>query len=135
MGRVLASDNTATASATVPIIGTAGVTIADIYSVVVPPSRDYSNVKVTAVVEILTAVGATAQAVNFDIRANGIANNVAATHTYAFTTRAAVDRVLNTYTAVIPNINHGGTLKLQFSAAAADANAAVVGKSLVVEAV
>ena len=135
MGRVLASTITASTPTTVPIIGAAGVTIADIFSVTVPPSRDYADVKVTVVIEILNTGTATAQAVNFDIRANSIANSVAATKSFAHTTRAVIDRVVNTYVAVLPGINQGGVLKVQFSAAAADAQATVTGLALTVEAV
>ena len=74
MGRVLAQTTTSSTPTTVPIVGALGVTIADIFSVTVPPSRDYDLVKITAVVEMLTTGTSAAQAVNFDVRPNGATN-------------------------------------------------------------
>lgn len=135
MGRVLAVNNTASTPTTVPIIGASGVTIADIFTAVLPPSRDFDYVKVTATVEILTTGTSAAQAVNFDLRTNSAANSVAANESFVHTTRAVIDRNAHTYTTILPGVNQGGTVKFQFSAVAADAQTTVTGLNFEVEAI
>lgn len=135
MGKTLVTDYTAETPFTVTAEGASGATITNVYSVTLPPSKEYNYVKVTAMIEILQAAGSTAQAITFDIRAGGKANSVAEDVSFEHTTRAVIDRILNTYVAILPNVNGGGTLKVQNYGAAADANTTITGRGLTVEAI
>lgn len=137
MSRVLYTNHTATATNEGVLAPTADDAAAeDIYSITLSPSRDYPNVRVTVLLEVYQSATALSQAVTFKIRAGGKANSVTADASFEHTTRnGIIDRQLNHYSATLPNINGGGTLKVQVMATADDAETDITGKGLFVEAV
>jgi hypothetical protein len=134
--RVLYSDLVEETPITVPAEGASGVTIADVYSVDLPPSKDHKYIRVTAMVELYQSATATAQNVTFDIRAAGKAKSVAEDVSFIHTVRnGIIDRQLLTYEALI-EANGGGTCKFQvYGATSADAQVTITGKGFMVEAV
>jgi hypothetical protein len=132
--QVLALNNTATTPVAVPAEGASGATIADIYSVVIPPIRERAGIKITANLLITMAAGSTAQAVTIDIRASGQTNAVAEDKTYQIHTTAGAKLIEDTVEAFLP-ITRGGAVKVQVFGAAADANTTFTGKNLTIVAV
>lgn len=137
MSRVLYTNHTATATNEGVLAPTADDAAAEnIYSITVPPSRDYPNIRVTTLLEVYQSATALSQAVTFKIRAGGKANADTADASFAHTTRnGIIDRQLNHYSAVLSGVNGGGTLKIQVMATADDAETDITGRGLFVEAV